>query len=416
LAKKKIEKPKREVTKYQLSRWQKQKKRQRLILIAGISIIAAVAGVIGGGWYTKEYQPLQETVIRVNDTEFSMRYYIDMLELNYRYGGAGDVVTFIEQNELIRQGVEDLGITVSDSEIGEELKSYDPPLGKEYGEAARASILVRKLLDEHFEQEVPLSTEQRHIMAMFLESESQVTEVRARLENGEDFGELAVELSLENLSKAGGGDLGWYPRGILSELLATPILENYAFTADVGVLSPPLYDEAKIKGVGYWVVEVLERDEEEEEEVYVQAMLLGSEQEAQEVIAQLEDGEDFGELAEELSQDEGSKGKGGDLGWLTPEKVAPLLDDFIFNSEPGTLSEPIRDDGLRTKGGYWLVTVVDRDDNRKIEDSDRDFLKRKALDEWVSSLWDNPENEVEDYLDSEKITWARDKAMGSITK
>lgn len=415
MAKKKIEKPKREVTKYQLSRWQKQQKRRRLILIAGISVIAAVAGVIGGGWYTKEYQPLQETVIRVNDTEFSMRYYIDMLELNYRYGGAGDVVTFIEQNELIRQGAEDLGITVSDSEIGEELKSYDPPLGKEYGEAARASILVRKLLDEHFEQEVPLSTEQRHIMAMFLESESQATEVRARLENGEDFGELAVELSLENLSKADGGDLGWYPRGILSELLATPILEDYAFTADVGVLSPPLYDEAKIKGVGYWVVEVLERDEEEEE-VYVQAMLLGSEQEAQEVIAQLEDGEDFGELAEELSQDEGSKRKGGDLGWLTPEKVAPLLDDFIFNSEPGTLSEPIRDDGLQTKGGYWLVTVVEKDDNRKIEDSDRDFLKRKALDEWVSSLWDNPENEVEDYLDSEKIAWARDKAMGSITK
>jgi len=415
LAKKKIEKPKREPTRYQLSRWQKQQKRRRLILIAGISVIAAVAGVIGGGWYTKEYQPLQETVIRVNDTEFSMRYYIDMLEINYRYGGGGDVVTFIEQNELIRQGAEDLGITVSDSEIGEELKSYDPPLGKEYGEAAKASILMRKLLDEHFEQEVPLSTEQRHIIAMFLESESQATEVRARLENGEDFGELAVELSLENLSKADGGDLGWYPRGILSELLATPILEDYAFTADVGVLSPPLYDEAKIKGVGYWVVEVLERDEEGEE-VYVQAMLLGSEQEAQEVIAQLEDGEDFGELAEELSQDEGSKRKGGDLGWLTPEKVAPLLDDFIFNSEPGTLSEPIRDDGLLTEGGYWLVTVVEKDDNRKIEDSDRDFLKRKALDEWVSSLWDNPENEVEDYLDSEKIAWARDKAMGSITK
>jgi len=415
LAKKKIEKPKRVVTKYQLSRWQRQKKRQRLILIAGISVIAAVAGVIGGGWYTKEYQPLQETVIRVNDTEFSMRYYIDMLELNYRYGGAGDVVTFIEQNELIRQGAEDLGITVSDSEIGEELKSYDPPLGKEYGEAARASISMRKLLDEHFEQEVPLSTEQRHIMAMFLESESQATEVRARLENGEDFGELAVELSLENLSKADGGDLGWYPRGILSVLLATPILEDYAFTADVGVSSPPLYDEAKIKGVGYWVVEVLERDEEEEE-VYVQAMLLGSEQEAQEVIAQLEDGEDFGELAEELSQDEDSKRKGGDLGWLTPEEVASLLEDFIFNSEPGTLSEPIRDDGLLTEGGYWLVTVVDRDDNRKIEDGERDFLKRKALDEWISSLWDNPENEVEDYLDSEKIAWARDKAMGSITK
>ncbi len=415
MAKKKTEKPKREVTKYQLSRWQQQKKRRRLILIAGVSVIAAVAGVIGGGWYTKEYRPLQETVIRVNDTEFSMRYYIDMLELNYRYGLTGNVVTFIERNELIRQGAEDLGITVSDGEIDEELKSYDPPLGKEYGDVARASLLTEKLLNEHFEREVPLSAEQRHIMAMFLESENQAAEVRARLEDGEDFGELAGELSLEDLSKANSGDLSWYPRGFLSELLATSIPEDYAFASEVGVLSQPLYDEGKIKGVGYWVVEVLERDDEEEK-VRVRAMLLGSEREAQEVIAQLESGGDFGELAKEISQDEASRESGGKLDWVVPGELGPVLEDFIFDSEPGELSEPVRDDGVTTKGGYWLVEVLEKDDSRKIEDSDRDFLKLKALDEWVSSLWDNPENEVEDYLDSEKMAWAGDKAMKNITR
>ena len=415
MAKKRVEKPKREITRRQRSHWQRQKERQRRILIVGIAVIAAVGGILGGGWYTNEYQPLRQTVIRVNDTEFSMRYYIDMLELQYIHGVSSDVVTFIEQGELIRQGVEaeNLGITVSDSEIDEELKNYDPPLGRKYRDVARASILTEKLLSEHFEREVPLSTEQRQVMAMFLESEDQVAEVRTRLENGEDFGQLAGELSLEVFSKNDNGDLGWHPRGILSELLATSVPEDYAFASEVGVLSRPLQDEATHKGVGYWVIEMLERDEEK---AHTRAILLGSEQEAQGIMARLEGGEDFAGLAEEFSQDIGSRGEGGDMGWLESKDVAAIFKDFMLNSEPGELSHLIRDDGARTMGGYWLVKVVDRDDNRKIEDDERELLKLKALDEWITSLWDNPENELEDYLDNEKMVWALDKATENITR
>lgn len=417
MAKKKVEKPKREFTRRQHSHWQQQKERQRRILIAGVAVIATVGGILGGGWYTNEYQPLQQTVIRVNDTEFSMRYYIDMLELSYIHSISGDVVTFIEQNELIRQGAEAgaLGITVSDSEIDEELRSYDPPLGKEYRDVARANILMDKLLDEHFEQKVPLVAEQRYIMAMFLESESQAAEVAARLENGEDFGQLAGELSLEGFSKIANGDLGWHPLGVLPELLATSIPEDYAFTSEVGVLSQPIYDEATIKNIGYWVIEVLER-EDEEEKVHVRAMLLSSEQEAQEIIGQLESGGDFGELADEFSQDIGSRGEGGDMGWIATNDVTAIFEDFLSNSAPGEISESIRDDGVRTGGGYWLVKAVEKDDNRKIEDSERDLLKAKALDEWIVSLWDNPDNEVENYLDNEKMMWATDKARKSIAR
>lgn len=415
MAKKKAEKPKRELTKYQLSRWQQHKKRQRLILIAGISIIAAVGGIIGGGWYVNEYRPLQETVIRVNDVEFSMKYYIDMLELNYRYSLTGDVVTFIERNELIRQGAEDLGITVSDSEVAQALESYNPPLTEKYRDVAMVDVLIDKLRNEYFEQRVPRYAEQRHIMAMFLESEDQATEVRDRLENGESFGDLAGELSLDSLTKVNNGDLSWHPRGILSELLASPIPEDYAFTSEAGALSQPLQDEAKTKGVGYWVVEVLEIDEEKEQ-VRPRAILLGSEQEAREVIARLENGADFKELAKELSQDQVSGKKGGTLGWLSPGEANLPIEEFIFSAEPEKLSQPIRDDGVLTQGGYWLVEVLAVDEDRKIEDSDRELLKQKALSEWVSSLWDNPQSEVEDYLDSAKIAWARARALRNISK
>ena len=208
MAKKKIEKPKREVTKRQLSQWQRQKRRQRIIFGSGVFIIVAVLGILISGWYINQYQPLRQTVIRVNDTEYNMSYYIKMLKYygrgqppGYMSYMAGEVVRAIEQNELIRQEAVGLGISVSNEEVNDELKSRDPPLSKDYREPVRAGMLVKKLLDEHFEQKLPASAEHRHIMAMLLESESQVYEVRDRVESGESFSELTGELSLEDVPR-----------------------------------------------------------------------------------------------------------------------------------------------------------------------------------------------------------------------
>ena len=85
MAKKKVEKPKREVTKRQLSQWQRQRRRQRIILGLGIFIVAAVLGIMGAGWYISHYQPRHQIVISVNDTKFNMDYYIKML----KYYGEG---------------------------------------------------------------------------------------------------------------------------------------------------------------------------------------------------------------------------------------------------------------------------------------------------------------------------------------
>ena len=119
-------------------------------------------------------------------------------------------------------------------------------------------------------------------------------------------------------------------------------------------------------------------------------------------------------MAKELSQHDASKEDGGDLGWLTPGMMSEAFDEFVFNPEiePETLSEPIRDDTVVTIGGYWLIRVVDKNDYKKIEDEDRDLLKAKALNEWVSALWDNPENKVDSYLDADKMMWAIEKAIG----
>ncbi len=419
MVKKKVEKPQRKVTKRHLSRWQWQKKRQHIILGSGIVIILTVLGVIGAGvynqWYISEYKPLHQTVITVNDTEFDMNCYINALKyygqgmtIQQIYGLADEVVTIIEQNELIKQGALNLGISISNKEVDDELKNRDPPLSKDYRDIFRAQMLIDKLVDEYFEPEVPLSAEHRHILAMFLESEKQASETRDKLENDEKFADLAKELSLDSFSREKEGDLGWRPEGALTMLLNTSLPDEYVFSSELGVLSQSIYDEEIGKGVGYWLIRVTERDEENEE-AHIYAMLLGSEEEAQDIRARLEAGEDFATLAKEFSQLEGFEDNEGSLGLVTPDTMTPASSEFIFNPEVEleTLSEPIRDETVGTRGGYWLVKVIDIDDNKEIEDEDRNLLKAKALSEWLLALWDNPENEIDDsYLDDEKKEWA----------
>lgn len=407
--KKKVEKPKPWVSKHQLSRWEKQKKRQRIILIVGVSIIVAALLVIGVGWFLSQFLPMNQTVIKVNDTEFDMEYYVEMLKIyswnqseSYIQYISDEVLKNIERNELVRQEALKLGISISKDEVAEELKSFDLPNDEVHRDIVRAQLIIRRLLEEYFDPQVPVTAEQVHLMAMLLESEQQATEVRAKLEKGESFTELAGELSLDYLSKTNQGDFAWHPQVIFNELLPEMVVAH-AFNAQAGTLSRPLYDEKVNKAVGYWLVKVVAMNEETEE-AHVQALLLGSEAEAKDIVARVEGGEDFDALVQE---------SGGESEITPPGVMSPVIDEFIFDPdlEIGVLSQPIRDDNIITEGGYWLVKVEGKEADRPMGDEDRDLLKAKAIDNWVDSLWDNPENEVASYLTDEKKLWTIEQVI-----
>ena len=418
--KKKAMKPHREPTRRQLAHWQKQKKRQRIILITGITIIAAAVIIVASGWYIGEYRPMNETVIRVNDTEFKMKYYVDTLELagvgqspEYAQYLADRAIQNIEQNELTRQGALKLGISISDDEVKEEIKKSEVANNAVNRDLFRTDLLTEKLRDEYFDKQVPEKTPQRHVMAMLLESESQSAEVRERLEGGESFTELAGELSLDYFSQAKEGDFGWHPDSIFREIFTTNTTLDYVLSAKVGELSQPVYDEKTAKTVGYWLLKVADRDEEAEE-AHVYAMLLGSEDEAKDVRARLEAGESFSTLAAELSQFGNAEEDEGDMGMVLQGEMPAAADEYVFNDEIelGTLSEPIRDDTMSTQGGYWLISVPGESDERTIDTEDRRFLVSRLLDEWVTSLWDDPDNDIDhSYLDEAKMTWAIERLM-----
>ncbi len=420
MTKKRVEKPHRELTRRQLASWQKRRKRQRLIFSISTAVIVAVVGLLGVGWFISDFRPMQETIIVVNDREFDMSYYVDSIEY-YSEGQSPEMLQYmlgyieqgIQTNELVRQAAAELGITVSDKEAEQELKSRGLSINPASRDIVRVELLQQKMLDEYFDKQVPLAAEQRHVLAMLLESQSQAQEVRQRIRAGEDFGEIAGELSLNDHTREAKGDLGWQPRDMLTYWLDTSVVEDYAFSDEGGELSQALYDETIDKALGYWLVEVLERDESLAS-ADIQVILLSSREEAEVVADRLQAGEDFAELVEEYSQDETSKEEGGNIEAVEPGTVGTAVDDFVFNPDvvPGTLSEPIMDETAYTTGGYWLVQVLEVDANREIAEDTRDILKSQLANEWVISLQDNPDNKVESFLNAEKRQWAYQRAVG----
>ncbi|RYU94054.1 peptidylprolyl isomerase [Emticicia agri] len=70
------------------------------------------------------------------------------------------------------------------------------------------------------------------------------------------------------------------------------------------------------------------------------------------------EGEDFGVLAQQFSQDKKTSGKGGELGWFSALQLVYPLEKAAFNIAVGQVSMPIR-----TKAGYHLVKVLERRPN-----------------------------------------------------
>lgn len=368
-------------------------------------------------WYLPEQKPLKETVVEVNGTEFNMQYYIDAITFQLgEYSAYAEyyldyVLEAVEQQEVIRQQAEELGITVSDDEVKEVIDTYGHNDTRAARDAIRAGLLITKLKEEYFDPQVPVSAEHRHVMAMLLESEAQAAEVESRLEAGEDFGDIAAELSLENDTQESSGDLGWLPEGVLDELIGTDILESHVFDSQLGGLSQPVYDEEIGKEVGYWLIEMLEKDDDAGE-VTVQAMLLSSEEEAQEVLDRLNAGEDFAELAEEYSQ-YGTEGSRADIGTIAEGDMTEAFEEYAFaeDTELNVVSGIIRDDETSTTGGYWLYEVTGTG-TMSISEDNRETLVDDLADEWFVAIWENPDNVIISYLDEEMRDFAVRKVTG----
>jgi parvulin-like peptidyl-prolyl isomerase len=124
-----------------------------------------------------------------------------------------------------------------------------------------ANLLYSRLQDL-FASRAPTTEEQVHARHILVEAEEEAQTVLTRLEAGEDFVSLAKEISIDEGTREDGGDLGWFPRGVMA-----PEFEEAAFALQPGETS-----EIVQTSFGYHIILVEERDPDRELEPSVLEM------------------------------------------------------------------------------------------------------------------------------------------------
>jgi parvulin-like peptidyl-prolyl isomerase len=118
------------------------------------------------------------------------------------------------------------------------------------------------------------------------------------------------------------------------------------------------------------------------EQVHARHILVDSQATAQALLAQIQAGADFGQIARQSSLDNLTRANGGDLGWFARGALpAKEVEDAAFGLQPGQVSSVVQ-----SAFGYHLVQVLERDPARKLEGEMSVKVQQQAMENWLNGL------------------------------
>ena len=116
-----------------------------------------------------------------------------------------------------------------------------------------------------------------------------------------------------------------------------------------------LQEKAAVKDIKVSEAEVKEKYETIKPEINARHILVEDEKTAKEVIAKLDKGEKFEDLAKKYSSDPGSAEKGGDLGWFGTGQMVPEFEEAAYALKKDEISKPVK-----TEHGYHVIQLIDK--------------------------------------------------------
>jgi peptidyl-prolyl cis-trans isomerase C len=184
---------------------------------------------------------------------------------NLAHARAWILNVMIEQ-ALTEQAAAAAGVVVSDAEVDaymqmiiEENGGEEPFRAKlaEWGETPEdawrevRAQLIGMAMTERIDEGVPTTAEHVHARHILVDTSAEAERVLDQLQAGADFATLAMAYSQDTSTRESGGDLGFFPRGIL----VAPEVEEAAFA-----LQPGQFSGVVTSALGYHIVQVVERD------------------------------------------------------------------------------------------------------------------------------------------------------------
>jgi parvulin-like peptidyl-prolyl isomerase len=176
------------------------------------------------------------------------------------------ILTMMIERVLTRQAAEKAGVVVGEDQVEQYMRdmiaesggeeAFRAKLGKwgETIEQAKREVraqLIGMQMTQRAVAQVPESDEQVHARHILVDTREEALRIRSQLEAGADFASLAKAHSQDESTRDSGGDLGYFPRGIL----ISPEVEEVAFS-----LQPGQFSEVISSTMGFHIVQVVERD------------------------------------------------------------------------------------------------------------------------------------------------------------
>lgn len=260
-----------------------EKWNRRLIVGSVIAVVIVAIGFIAFGWYQTQLRPLSKTVLRVEETKFSLAHLERRMELELDTGFAFsrnsltilDLPDFImnqlEGEAALLSGISELELEITDEDVAAEIRQRgglaDDVEPVVFADEVRLQVsrsglkqneydlMVRAFLAEvkargFFTFLGPTEEAQVRGQWIIVNDEEVATDVVTRLDAGEDFLSVAEELTI-NVSSI---ELDWFARG--GEATVFGDIEEYFFAGEPGERS----DLISI-GSFFYIIEVLERDD-----------------------------------------------------------------------------------------------------------------------------------------------------------
>ncbi len=279
-----------------------------------------------------------------------------------------DGINYVEYREDLRKqilldqlvnGIVNSNVVVSEQEVDDYLANMQ---GQNDNIEYHAS---------HIQVSFPESARPEDIQA----AEKEADELHAKLRAGADFAQLAVSDS-DARDALEGGDLGWSKLSELPSAFTKPLSSLKPGEFSRPVRSPRGFHILKLhetKGVKRYVVK----------QVHVRHILmkpnaLAGDQQTRDKISdirkQIQEGADFSKLATQYSEDPGSKEKGGDLGWNSPQVYVQQFDDVVSSLPVNKISEP-----FKTENGWHIAQVLGWRDYDNTVEYQREMARRNIF-------------------------------------
>ena len=280
------------------SNLERDKRRQRVAIGIAVVVVLLVITIPIYGWITTFVLPPREVIVRVNDVEYDMGYLVKLMRMVQRTTEAGgqtvnlgtvpfQLVQDLATNELVVQGAQARGLTVTPEELDAEVRErilgpVDPEtsstpaeLESAFQESYRQLLnqiqltageyeeiverdLYRLKLEEHLGETIPREQEQVHLYALAVQTSEDVEEARTKFARGSTFTELVEEYALDPETLRREGEVGWLPRGVLEEGVGGYVFDEL----EVGEISEGIPDFDLQTGADFFILYYVPEREE----------------------------------------------------------------------------------------------------------------------------------------------------------